>query len=195
MPYFHLSFCYTRKIIQHTVFLFNFSLCTRKKTRIFHQRSKKKNSLWSEPVFISSLPTKYNTRHKSLKQEPFVLNFLQISYIHASHLCSPSDVPLSFPNVKPSVFWSTEMTANPIQHWGGKNHSSVSRFVTRIVLSSYRSALFALSKCNLGSISSFLICPPAAEHTLQRNMKENSRRGLKTNTKGSACLQEKAWKL
>ena len=63
------------------------------------------------------------------------------------------------------------------------------------LVSSYRSALFALSKCNLGSISSFLIFPPAAEHTLQRNMKENSRRGLKTNTKGSACLQEKAWKL
>ena len=63
------------------------------------------------------------------------------------------------------------------------------------LVSSYRSALFALSKCNLGSISSFLICPPAAEHTLQRNMKENSRTGLKTNTKGSACLQEKAWKL
>ena len=63
------------------------------------------------------------------------------------------------------------------------------------LVSSSRSALFALSKCYLGSISSFLICPPAAEHTLQRNMKENSRRGLKTNTKGSACLQEKAWKL
>ena len=25
------------------------------------------------------------------------------------------------------------MTANPNQHWGGKNHTSVSRFVTRIV--------------------------------------------------------------
>ena len=25
----------------------------------------------------------YNTRQKSLKQEPFVLNFLQISYIHS----------------------------------------------------------------------------------------------------------------
>ena len=63
------------------------------------------------------------------------------------------------------------------------------------LVSSYRSALYALSKCNLGSISSFLIFSPAAEHTLQRNMKENSRRGLKTNTKGSARLQEKAWKL
>ena len=59
------------------------------------------------------------------------------------------------------------------------------------LVSSYRSALFALSKCNLGSISSFLICPPAAEHTLQRNMKENSRRGLKTNTKGRPVYKEK----
>ena len=75
----------------------------------------------------------YNTRHKSLKQQPFVLNFLQISYIHSSHLCSHSNVPLSFPNVEPSAFWSTEMTANPNQHWRGENHPSVSRFVTRIV--------------------------------------------------------------
>ena len=65
----------------------------------------------------------YNTCHKSLKQEPFVLNFLQISYIHSSHLCSHSNVPLSFPNVEPSVFWSTEMTANPNQHWRGVNHT------------------------------------------------------------------------
>ena len=41
MPYCHLSFCPTWKIIQHTVFLFNFTLCTRPKTRIFHQRSQK----------------------------------------------------------------------------------------------------------------------------------------------------------
>ena len=63
------------------------------------------------------------------------------------------------------------------------------------LVSSSRSALFPFSKCNLSSISSFLTCPPAVEHTLQRNMKENSRRGLKTNTRGSACLQGKAWKL
>ena len=78
----------------------------------------------------------YNTRHKSFKQEPLVLNFLQISYIHSSHLCSHSNVPLSFPNVEPSVFWSTKMTANPNQHWGGENHTSVSRFVTKIVVTS-----------------------------------------------------------
>ena len=75
----------------------------------------------------------YNTRHKSLRQEPFVLNFLQISYIHSSHLCSHSNVPLSFPNVELRIFWSTERTANPNQHWGGENHTSVSRFVTKIV--------------------------------------------------------------
>ena len=65
----------------------------------------------------------YNTRHKSLKQKPFVLNFLRISYIHSSHLCSQSNVPLSFPNVEPRVFWSTEMTANPKSTLGrGKSH-------------------------------------------------------------------------
>ena len=31
-----------------------------------------------------------------------------------------SNVPLSFPNVDPSIFWSTEMTANPNQRWEGK---------------------------------------------------------------------------
>ena len=59
----------------------------------------------------------YSTRHKSLKQEPFVLNFFKISYIHPSHLFSHSNVPLSSLNVEPRVFWNTEMTN---QHWGGK---------------------------------------------------------------------------
>ena len=131
MPYFHLSFSHTRKIIYHTVFLFNFTLWRRKK----HVSSLDgpKNSPWSEPVIISSPPTKYNTRHKSLKQRPFVLNFLRISFIHSWHLCSQLNVPLSFPNVEPRIFWSTEMTAIPNQHWGGENHTSVSRFVTSIV--------------------------------------------------------------
>ena len=109
MPYFHLSFCPTRKIIQHTVFLFNFTLCTRQKTRIFHQRSQKIHL----DLNLSLFRLVYNTRHKSLKQEPFVLNFLQISYIHSSHLCSHSNVPLSFPNVEPRIFWSTETTVIP----------------------------------------------------------------------------------
>ena len=52
-----------------------------------------------------------NPSHKSLKQKPIVLNFLQISYIHSSHLSSHSNVPLSFLNVELRVFWRTEMTA------------------------------------------------------------------------------------
>ena len=52
--------------------------------------------------FLAGLP--YNARHKSLKQEPFVLNFLQIFYIHSLHPCPHSNVPLSFPTVEPSVF-------------------------------------------------------------------------------------------
>ena len=50
--------------------------------------------------------------------------------------------------------------------------------LTYFLVSSYRSALCALSKCNLGSMSSFLKYSPAAKHILQRNMKEYSRRGL-----------------
>ena len=69
--------------------------------------------IWIESFFSF---TTCNTRHKSLKQKPFVLNFLRISYIHSSHLCSHSNVPLSFPYVEPRVFWSTEMTAIPNQH-------------------------------------------------------------------------------
>ena len=75
----------------------------------------------------------YNARHKLLKQEPSILNFLQISDTHSSHLCFHSNVPLSSPNVEPRVFWSTEMTANPNQHWRGENHTSVLRFGMRIV--------------------------------------------------------------
>ena len=30
-------------------------------------------------------------------------------------------MPLSFPNVEPRVFWRTEITAIPNQHWGGEN--------------------------------------------------------------------------
>ena len=39
----------------------------------------------------------YNPHHKSLKQKPIVLNFLQISYIHSSHLLTqmcPSPSPM-----------------------------------------------------------------------------------------------------
>ena len=55
----------------------------------------------------------YNPRHKSLKLKPCFLNFLQISYIQSLRLCSHSNVLLSFPNVEPRVFWSTETTVIP----------------------------------------------------------------------------------
>ena len=55
----------------------------------------------------------HNTRHKSLKQEPFVLNFLQISYIPSWHLRSHLHLPLSFRNVEPGVFSSSETTVIP----------------------------------------------------------------------------------
>ena len=55
MPYLHLPFRHTRKISQHTVFLFNFTLCTRKKkVCIFHQRSRRihlDRNLSSLPLF------------------------------------------------------------------------------------------------------------------------------------------------
>ena len=95
----------------------------------------------------------YNTCHKSLKQKPFVFNFLRISYIHSSHLCSHSNVPLSFPNVEPPIFWSTEMTAIPNQHWGGENHTSVSRFMMSIVgLSVWLCILSLLKQETIGII-------------------------------------------
>ena len=76
-----------------------------------------------EIFFAIPITSSYNTRHKSLKQKAFVLNFLRISYIHSSHLCSQSNAPLSFPNVEPRVFSSTQMTANPKSTLGrGKSH-------------------------------------------------------------------------
>ena len=50
----------------------------------------------------------YNTRHKSLKQEPFVLIFFQISFIHSSHLCSHSSVPPLLPQC-----WAERI----LEHW------------------------------------------------------------------------------
>ena len=130
MPYLHLSFCHTQKIIRHTDFLFNFTLFTRKKKNMYLPSTVPKNSPWSESVIISSLPTKNNTCHKSLKQEPFVLNFLQISYIHSRHLRFHSNVPLSFPT-HILEHWDDCNTQINIEE--GESHTSVSRFVTSIV--------------------------------------------------------------
>ena len=48
-----------------------------------------------------------------IETKPVFLNFWKILYIHSSHLCCHSNVPLSFPNVEPRVFWSTETTVIP----------------------------------------------------------------------------------
>ena len=130
LPYFHLSFCHTRKIIQHTVFIFIFTLCTQKNTYL--PSTVQKNSPWSEPVIISSRPTKYNTRHKSLKREPFVLNFFQISYSHSSHLCSHSNAPPLLSQCWPERILEHWNDCKPKSTLGAENHTSVSRFVRRI---------------------------------------------------------------
>ena len=39
--------------------------------------------------------------------------FWKILYIHSSHVCSHSNIPLSSPNVEPHIFWSTETTVIP----------------------------------------------------------------------------------
>ena len=68
---------------------------------------------WSGSYTCPSTLRSYNTCHKRLTQEPFVLNFLQISYIHSWHLRSHLNLPLSFPNVEPRVFWNSETTVLP----------------------------------------------------------------------------------
>ena len=72
----------------------------------------------------------YNTRHKSLKQKPFPLNFL-LRFLHSlfTHLiCSHSEVPISscisFPNVEQRVFWSTKTTVIPKLTIGKGKHKS-----------------------------------------------------------------------
>ena len=55
----------------------------------------------------------YNTRHKSLKQTPFLSNFLEQSWDFYFTLFSPLKCAFSLPNVEPRVFWSTETTVIP----------------------------------------------------------------------------------
>ena len=43
------------------------------------------------------------------------------------------------------------MTANPNQHWEGENHTSVSRFVTRIVERSVKRSSLAWDKITITS--------------------------------------------
>ena len=51
------------------------------------------------------------------------------------------------------------MTANPNQYWGGKNHTSVSRFVTRI--ESLHSVLFHFTYQETSGYSFLIIRDPA----------------------------------
>ena len=102
----------------------------------------------------------YNTHHKSLKQKPFFLNFLQISYIHSSHLCSHSNVPLSFPTVEPRGFWSTEMTI-PKSTLGNGNIIQVFQDLWRVFSAQYKSLkkkLFFLSFLQISNIHSSHLC-------------------------------------
>ena len=111
MPYFHLSFCHTWKIIQHTVFLFNFTLCTRKKkkTHIFHQRSQKIHLDLNLSLFrLFQLNTILVTNRWNRSHLSWIF-----SKFHSWHLRSLTNVSLSFPNVKPCIFWSTETTVIP----------------------------------------------------------------------------------
>ena len=57
------------------------------------------------------------------------------------------------------------MTANPNQHWGGKNHTSVSRFVTRIV--ALHSVLFHFTHQVTSGYSISLIIRDPARGTSQ----------------------------
>ena len=60
--------------------------------------------------------------------------FWKILYIHSSHLCSHSNMPLSFPNVDPRIFWSTETTVIPKSTLGnGKITQVFQDIVTSIV--------------------------------------------------------------
>ena len=76
--------------------------------------------------------------------------FSKISYIHSSHHCSQSTVPLSFPSVEPRVFWSTETTVIPKSTVGkGKRHTSVSRFWTSIVVHSHGLVTYTLETARI----------------------------------------------
>ena len=70
---------------------------------------------WAFPILT------YNTRHKSLKQTPFLSNFLEKSWDFYFTLFSPPKCAFSLPNVEPRVFWSTETTVIPKSTLGRGN--------------------------------------------------------------------------
>ena len=98
---------------------------------------------------------------------------------------------LLFPEV--AVTSAPEVMAQSIRTYSFSCAISFERGSTLSFISWFCCFSEAFTNISISSISiaSFLIFPPAAEHTLQRNMKENSRRGLKTNTKGRPVYKEK----
>ena len=69
-------------------FLISLYVYEKKNTRMYLPSTVKKNSPWSEPVIITSLPTKYNTRHKSWNTcaiSPFPNIDLGIAVISVPH--------------------------------------------------------------------------------------------------------------
>ena len=60
--------------------------------------------------------------------------FWKILYIHSSHLCSHSNMPLSFPNVEPHIFWSTEATVIPKLTLGKGKITQVFQDLWRVLL-------------------------------------------------------------
>ena len=122
MPYFHLSFCPTRKIIQHTVFLFNFTLRTRQKTRIFHQRCQKIHldlNLSLFPLFRLNtilVTNRWNRNHLSWIFSQF-LTFTLHTFVLTQMYPSPS------PMVSHAYFGALRWLQYPNQHWErGKSH-------------------------------------------------------------------------
>ena len=126
-------FCHMRKIIQHAVFLFNFTLCTQKKTCIFHQQSKKIHfdlNLSLFPLFWLNtiLVTNHWNRSHLSRIFPKFLTFTLHTFV-LTRMCRSCS-----PMLSRAYFGALKWLQTQIQHWGGKNHTSVSRFVTRIVV-------------------------------------------------------------
>ena len=96
-----------------------------------------------EPVFLRKEIKKYGVSSSIYwttilvtsrwNRNCFFLIFLKIFYIHSSHLCSHSNVPLSFPNVEPRIFWSTEMTVIPKSTLGKEKHTQVFQNFWRVL--------------------------------------------------------------
>ena len=101
--------------------------------------------LYSYRIVVSLLVSYSNETTISVQyssRKPFLLNFLQISYILSSYLCSHSNVPLSFPNVEPRVFWSTGTTVIPKSTLGKGKRTQVFTSIAALPLLDPRYSFF-----------------------------------------------------